>query len=417
MPEQRRSSSRTGSTPAGGSTPESSPTGEGGTAEGGGPGGERGESAEASAQPDHAPANDTGTTAGSLKGRPGIAGEIRKFIARRTVVACGGLAIVVVAVAAAVFTLTAPELPGGEAVVEVPQGATFREVVGILEGEQVVGRPTVFRIYARLRGLDGSVKAGTYRLWRGAPYGEVLGILTDGKVVTYPMTIPEGWTLDAMAGRIAAAAGSDSVTVAEILDGASDSDWNVPGPGIEGYLFPDTYRFAEGVGVERVIAAMVDGYRGYWTPERRELLAASGMTEQEVVTLGSIVQAESGNAREMPTISSVYHNRLRVGMLLQADPTVQYALTESFGGRRSRLLYAAIDSVADHPYSTYHRPGLPPGPIGAPGAAALDAALAPDSTDYLYFVAGPDGSHIFSRSLREHNNAINRIRGRRQGSG
>ena len=379
--------------------------------------GERGESAEASAQPDHAPANDTGTTAGSLKGRPGIAGEIREFIARRPVVALGGLATLVVAVAAAAFALTAPELPGGEAVVEIPQGATFREVAGILETEQVVGRSLIFRIYARARGLDRSVKAGTYRLWRGGPYGEILGILTDGKVVTYPMTIPEGWTLDVMAGRIAAAAGSDSVTVAEILDGASDSDWGVPGPGLEGYLFPDTYRFAEGVGVERVVAAMVHGYHANWTPERRELLAASGMTEQEAVTLASIIQAESGNAREMPTISSVYHNRLRIGMLMQADPTVQYALTESFGGRRSRLLYAAIDSVSDHPYSTYHHPGLPPGPIGAPGAAALDAALAPDSTDYLYFVAGPDGSHIFSRSLREHNNAINRIRGRRQGSG
>jgi len=347
-----------------------------------------------------------------LKGRPGGAGAIRKFIARRRVVACGGLATLVVAIAAAVFALTAPELPGGEAVVEIPQGATLQEAVAILEAEQVVGRPAVFRIYARLRGLDRSVKAGTYRLWRDAPYGEILGILTDGRMVTYPMTIPEGWTLDAMAGRIATAAGSDSVTVAEILDGASDSDWDVPGPGLEGYLFPDTYRFAERVGVERVVAAMVHGYHSNWTPERRELLAASGMTEREAVTLASIIQAESGNAREMPTISSVYHNRLRIGMLLQADPTVQYALTESFGGRRSRLLYAAIDSVAEHPYSTYHHPGLPPGPIGAPGAAALNAALAPDSTDYLYFVAGPDGSHIFSRSLREHNNAINRIRGR-----
>ena len=326
--------------------------------------------------------------------------------------AWGGLATLVVAIAVAVFALTAPELPGGEAVVEIPQGATFQEVAGILEAEQVIGRPLVFRIYARVRSLDRSVKAGTYRLWRGAPYGEVLGIVTDGRVVTRPMTIPEGWTLDGMAGRIAAAAGSDSARVAEILDGESDSRWEVPGPGLEGYLFPDTYRFAEGVGVERVVAAMVYGYRGYWTPERRELLAATGMTERELVTLASIIQAEAGNTREMPTISSVYHNRLRIGMLLQADPTVQYALTDSLGGRRSRLLYAAIDSVADHAYSTYHHPGLPPGPIGAPGAAALDAALAPDSTDYLYFVAGRDGSHIFSRSLREHNNAINRIRGR-----
>lgn len=369
--------------------------------------------ADASAAPDDRPGADGGTTSGSrVKGRRGIGERIRELAARRPVVASGGLATLAVAAAVAIFALTAPELPGGEAVVEVPQGATFQEVAAILEAEQVIGRPLVFRIHARVRGLDRSVKAGTYRLWRGAPYGEVLGILTDGRVVTHPMTIPEGWTLDAMAGRIATAAGSDPERVAEILRGESDLQWDVPGPGLEGYLFPDTYRFAEGVGVERVVGAMIHGYRTYWTPERRELLAATGMTERELVTLASIIQAEAGNTEEMPTISSVYHNRLRIGMLLQADPTVQYALTDSFGGRRSRLLYAAIDSVADHPYSTYHHPGLPPGPIGAPGASALDAALAPDSTDYLYFVAGPDGSHIFSRSLREHNNAINRIRGR-----
>ena len=375
--------------------------------------GEPGATARSGAAPDVAAEVDAGaTSATGTKSRPGIAGAIRAVFSRRPVVASGGCSALVVGVAAAVFALTAPELPGGEAVVEVPQGATFQEVAGILQAEQVIGRPSVFRIYARLRGLDRSVKAGTYQLWRGAPYGEVLGVLTEGRMVTYPMTIPEGWTLDAMAGRIAAAAGSDSVAVAEILDGAPHSDWDVPGPGLEGYLFPDTYRFAEDVGVERVVAAMIHGYRSYWTPERRERLAATGMTERELVTLASIIQAESANTGEMSAISSVYHNRLRVGMLLQADPTVQYALTDSFGGHRSRLLYAAIDSVADHPYSTYHHPDLPPGPIGAPGAVALDAALAPDSTDFLYFVAGPDGSHIFSRSLREHNNAINRIRGR-----
>ena len=368
--------------------------------------------------PESSPTQETGTTAegGSTPetgAGPGASRRISKGIAvRRPIVAWAGLATLVVAIAAAVFLLSGPELPGGEALVEIPQGATFREAVTILESEQVIGRPLLFTAYARVRGLERSVKAGTYRLWRGAPYREVLGILTAGRVVTYPMTIPEGWTLDAMAARVAVAAGSDSARAAEILAGESDPKWEVPGPGLEGYLFPDTYRFAEGVGVERVVAAMVDVYRRYWTPERRELLAASGMTERELVTLASIIQAESGNTREMPAISSVYHNRLRIGMLLQADPTVMYALSDSLGGRRSRLLYAAMDSVADHPYSTYHHPGLPPGPIGAPGAAALDAALAPDSTDYLYFVAGPDGSHIFSRSLREHNNAINRIRGR-----
>lgn len=395
-----------GSTAAGGAMAEEAPQAEGGaTAEGGlAPQHEStdrgGPKAESGPTPDNGAGRETGWS------------FWRDLPARHPVLAWSGLGIVLIAIAAAAFLLAGPELPGGEAVVEIPEGATFQDVVGILESEQVIGRGLLFTAYARVRGLERSVKAGTYRIWRGAPYGEVLGILTDGRVVTYPMTIPEGWTLDAMAGRVASAAGSDSATVAGILGSESHSEWDVPGPGLEGYLFPDTYRFAEGVGVERVVAAMIHGYRSYWTPERLERLAATGMSERDLVTLASIIQAEAGNTQEMPIISSVYHNRLRIGMLLQADPTVMYALSDSLGGRRSRLLYAAMDSVADHRYNTYTQPGLPPGPIGAPGAAALDAALSPDSTDYLYFVAGPDGSHIFSRTLREHNNAVNRVRGR-----
>jgi len=120
------------------------------------------------------------------------------------------------------------------------------------------------------------------------------------------------------------------------------------------------------------------------------------------VTLASIVQAEARRADEMPRIASVYHNRLRLGWLLQADPTVLYAL----GGPRPRLLFAAIDSVADNPYNTYRQPGLPPGPIGAPGEAALEAALHPAAEPYLYFVARLDGTHVFTRTLAEHNRAV-----------
>ena len=336
----------------------------------------------------------------------------REFVRRRPVVAWAGVATLLGAVALAAFQLGTPRLPEGDAIVEIPQGATFRDVVGILEAEQVLGQPLLFTAQARLRGLDRSVKAGTYRIRRGAPHRHVLELLAQGRVVTLPMTIPEGWTLDAMAARIAAVAGTDSASVAAMLRGQSHARWELPGPGLEGYLFPDTYRFAEGVADDRVVAAMIDGYRRYWTPDRRARLAASGLTERELVTLASIVQAEAGRQDEMPTIASVYHNRLRIGMPLQADPTVLYALTDSFGGHRTRLLYAAIDSVADHRYNTYTQSGLPPGPIGAPGGAALDAALAPDSTAFLYFVAAGDGRHIFSRTLREHNNARNRIRRR-----
>jgi UPF0755 protein len=130
------------------------------------------------------------------------------------------------------------------------------------------------------------------------------------------------------------------------------------------------------------------------------------MTEREIVTLASVIQAEARHVEEMPRISSVYHNRLELGWLLQADPTVLYAL----GGPRQRLLFAAIDSVADHPYNTYTQPGLPPGPIGAPGESAIEAALYPAEEDFLYFVARMDGTHAFSRTLAEHNRAVAQAR-------
>lgn len=323
---------------------------------------------------------------------------------RAAVLGTGGLAVA----AAVTATLAGPRLPGGETYLHIAPGSSFRAVVDTLEARQVVARPGLFRVYARLRGLDGSVKAGTYKLVRGERYGRLLETLTDGRVETYPTTFPEGLTLKEMAGRIADfVETSDSAAIlAELAGDTLDRVWDVPGPGLEGYLFPDTYRLAKGVGAGHFVAAMTAQYKRYWTPDRRAKLAETGMSEREAVTLASIIQAESRRESEMRRISSVYHNRLRDGMRLQADPTVLYAL----GGHRPRLLYAAIDSVADNPYNTYAHAGLPPGPIGAPGAAALDAALDPAETDYYYFVAQSNGEHVFSRSLRAHNNARIRIR-------
>ena len=192
----------------------------------------------------------------------------------------------------------------------------------------------------------------------------VLEDLTEGRVETHPVTIPEGLTLPAIAGRLVGPTGLDSVTVLEQLQGDSlHIEWGLPGPGLEGYLLPETYRFAEGVSTEHVISAMVRLYRNHWTPERRARLEEIGLSEREAVTLASIVQAEARMVSEMPTIASVYHNRLDIGMLLQADPTVLYAL----GGPRARLLYAAIDSVADN--RTTPTPTL----VFRPGRSALQA--------------------------------------------
>lgn len=284
----------------------------------------------------------------------------------------------------------------------VPPGADFGSVSDTLASRGLVGAPRLFGLYARMRGDDRRIKSGRYAVAGDASWGDLLDVLTQGRVITRPMTIPEGFRLPQIAPRIADLAGVSEDSVRTILEApGADSVFGVPGPGLEGYLFPDTYRFAPGVAPARVVEVMAERYRGMWTPERRARLDSLGMTERELVTLASIVQAEARQVAEMPRIASVYHNRLQRGWLLQADPTVLYAL----GGPRERLLYAAIDSVQDDPYNTYTQPGLPPGPIGAPGEAALDAALHPADEPFLYFVARPDGSHVFTRTLAEHNRA------------
>jgi UPF0755 protein len=289
----------------------------------------------------------------------------------------------------------------------VPAGATFEQITDTLVVRGLVRHPLPFRVYARLRGDDGRVRAGRYALHQGTPWAELVDALVEGRVMTVPVTIPEGFTLPRIAERVAEITEQPAETVlVQLRDRYADADLGVPGPGLEGYLFPDTYRFTPGAPLDAVVQAMVRRYQEAWTPSRRARLPILDMTEREIVTLASIIQAEARVLEEMPTISGVYHTRLRRGYLLQADPTVLYAL----GGPRERLLFAAIDSVADHPYNTYTQPGLPPGPIGAAGEAALEAALNPADVDYLYFVAQPDGSHAFSRTLAEHNRAKARAR-------
>ncbi len=289
----------------------------------------------------------------------------------------------------------------------VPEGAGLAEVSDTLSAHGVIRWPSLFRFYARLKRADADIKAGTYELARGAGWSSTLEALVAGRVVTIALTIPEGWRVVQIAERIAPITGTAADSVARwLLDPAVADSLGAPGPTLEGYLFPDTYRFAEGVALETIALELLKRYEQTWDADRRAALDSLAMTERELLALASIVQAEARWNDEMPVISAVFHNRLRRRMRLQADPTVQYALES----RRSRLLFAHIDSVADHPYNTYTHRGLPPGPIGSPGTAAIDAALHPAPVPYLYFVARQDGRHEFSRSLREHINTIKRIR-------
>ena len=293
--------------------------------------------------------------------------------------------------------------PQGEPLtITVPRGATLQSVADTLVERGIVGSRRGFYYFARVRGNAREIRAGRYSFRASEGWRDILDDLTAGRVLTVPFTVPEGLRLPEIAERIAGFTGESVADVLDRLDGDSTHlAWNVPGPGLEGYLFPDTYRFADGVDAGQVIAEMIERYHSAWTDERRARLEELGMTEIEAMTLASIVQAEARHFEEMPTIAAVYHNRLEIRYPLQADPTVLYAL----GGWRARLLFAAIDSVAEHPYNTYTHPGLPPGPIGAPGDAALDAALNPADVEFLYFVARPDGTHIFTMSLQEHNQA------------
>jgi len=304
-------------------------------------------------------------------------------------------------VAALAIILGACESERAYVDVRIPAGATLSQVVDSLEARDVIRTPTLFELYARLRGHDRRIQSGTYRLAQGSSWGAALGPLTRGQVVAAVLTIPEGFRVAQMVPRIASITGTPEEAVAAYLARPElAEELGVPGPGLEGYLYPDTYHFASGTRIETVVRTLVDRYRQVWTAERVARREALEMSERELVTLASLVQAEARRNQEMPLISGVYHRRLDLGWLLQADPTVLYAL----GGPRERLLYAAIDSVADDPYNTYTQPGLPPGPIAAPGLDAIEAALAPQG-DYLYFVARPDGSHVFTRSLVEHNRA------------
>ncbi|MBM4182722.1 MAG: endolytic transglycosylase MltG [Gemmatimonadetes bacterium] len=308
--------------------------------------------------------------------------------------------------AALVVAAVATWRPGAALAFTVPEGATLSQVADTLSARGVIRARPAFVVFARALRADRAIKSGPYVLRERSSWMTALGTITRGEVVTEPLVIPEGFTLAQIAPRIAELSGAPVDEVSALLATRGlDAELGVPGPGLEGYLFPDTYHFARGVSPRAMLEAMVARYHAIWTPARRARLDSLERTEAEIMTLASIVQAEARRSEEMPRIAGVYTNRLALGMLLQADPTVLYAL----GGYRERLLFAAIDSVATHPYNTYTQAGLPPGPIGSPGELAIDASLHP-TDDYLYFVAWPDGTHLFTRSLAEHNEAVGRAR-------
>jgi UPF0755 protein len=289
----------------------------------------------------------------------------------------------------------------GDARVVVPKGASLRVAADSLARAGVIQNATAFRLYALLRGRDRSIRAGTYLFKRGVSWGEVLNDLHGGKGIEHTITIVEGWSLNQIVPQIARALGAplDSVQAA-VRDTALLHTLDVPTPTLEGYLFPDTYIFPEGATARQAVRTMVARYQKVWQPEWNEQLQHQAMSRNDVMSLAAIVEKEARLPEERPVIAAVYLNRLKAGMLLQADPTVQYAI----GHHVTRVFYRDLE--IESPYNTYKYKGLPPGPIASPGKPSIVAALYPANVPYRYFVAHPDGHHEFTTSFAQHSIAV-----------
>ena len=297
---------------------------------------------------------------------------------------------------------------GGDGVprrVVIPTGASFRVAADSLARRGIIRFPRAFRAYASWTRRDRAIRAGTYQFRSDQGWGELLDALAAGRGLVHTFTIPEGFSIGSIAPVIARSLDVpiDSVQAA-VRDTALLNRLDVPTPTLEGYLFPDTYTFPPGATARDAVQVMVRRFETIWKPAWDSAARAMAFSRNDIMSLAAIIEKEARLPEERPVISAVYHNRLKIGMKLQADPTVQYAL----GRHVERVLFKDLE--IDSKYNTYKYPGLPPGPIASPGAASIEAAVYPASVPYLYFVAHPDGHHEFRTTFREHAEAIRQVR-------
>ena len=287
----------------------------------------------------------------------------------------------------------------------IPPGATFRVAADSLEKAGVVGSARLFGFYASLGGHDRRIRAGTYLMSRRMSWSTTVSALTDGTGLVRTVTIPEGYSIVDIAPLLARTLGVEEDSVlAATRDSAVRQRLDIPTPTLEGYLFPDTYSFPDGTTARAAVETMVRRFEQVWEPRWNARLEQIALSRHDILALASIVEKEAKLPAERPVIAAVYLNRLRIGMRLQADPTVQYAL-----GRHSpRLFYK--DLRVESPYNTYEHAGLPPGPIASPGRASIVAALNPAAVPYRYFVAHPDGHHEFHVDYKSHERAVAAVR-------
>ena len=293
---------------------------------------------------------------------------------------------------------------GAEQFVEIPPGAGSIAIANRLAGAGVVRDVHSFRMVLWLSGKGRRLQAGEYRFDHPMSARQVADKVARGDVYVRPITFPEGLTARQMAALYESKGFGPAAEFSEAAKhGSLVSAVDPDATDLEGYLFPDTYKMPRHSTAAQLVARMVAGFMKTLTPALLDKANARGLTIRQLVTLASIVEKETGNPEERPQVAAVYANRLKIGMALQCDPTVIYAL-ERAGRYNGNLTRENLQF--DSPYNTYRYPGLPPGPIASPGRASLAAATSPASVPYLYFVSKNDGSHAFASTLDEHNRNV-----------
>ena len=321
----------------------------------------------------------------------------------------GALLLLLVALGAGYWIYSGVQRPyqgyeGSEQFVEIPPGTGTAAMARRLADAGVVRSPEAFRLAVWLRGSGRRLQAGEYRFDRPMSPAEVVDKLARGDVYVRAITFREGLTIREMASIFENAEfGSATDFIAASKNAALINDLDPAARDLEGYLFPDTYTLPRTATAAQLVERMVAQFKKVLTPEVRQQAADRGLDVRELVTLASLVEKETAKPDERTIVAGVYTNRLRIGMGLQCDPTVIYALM--LAGRYDGNIRRA-DLQIDSPYNTYRYAGLPPGPIAAPGAAAIRAAAHPADVPYLYYVSRNDGSHVFSTTLDEHNRNV-----------
>jgi len=329
---------------------------------------------------------------------------------KRVLLFCAGLLFllaVFVVMGFGYYLMSPARKTGKQRVVRIREGSTLREVAGSLEKSGVIRNRFLFVAWGRCMGYGREIKAGEYLLSPAMSPLRVFGVLVRGVGVTYPVTIPEGYNRKQIARLMEEKGITDGKTFLRISGDAEVArEYGISGQGLEGFLYPDTYRFRHHMAARKVIDVMVRRFREVISPYKKRI-KESPLSLEQVITLASMVEKETGKAEERSKIAGVFLNRLKKKMRLESDPTVIYGLP-SFSGNLTKK-----DLERPTPYNTYIIRGLPPGPIANPGIEAIKAVLFPAHSGYLYFVSKNDGTHHFSKTLEEHNRAVMRYQKKR----